>query len=821
MMAAAGMIQSLPQFNTTGIEGNVTKYVKQVALKDYGETWVQGNNVFDNYYYNYTAPKWDNSGCVITSMAVESATSPRSTITVRFSDFGVGVLLPGDTKHYIATSTKNDTPKGEQAASAKNDTNNTVTITQSLSKAVTESITSTINHSFSYGFTEGVKVTAGTEGTAGFATFKISTELSFSASQTISDGWSKSQATTKSTTTTNSVNVTLPPYTTAMMKQGESDATVTTKYNCPVMLSYKVEIIYHSSLLLDAGLSFNRDARENLRQRALVDVDYDPQNINWRTVLADKDFKDAIEKIASHAPMSPTGATMAYTNHTTYSEVSGIAPLYPLSYVDMGTPNIYFIENSVATMHVGDYSYTKYLPVNGYNYNNAAYYGFNSSYGHWVVVGDDGNTELTSSNAPVIIENSAVKGYTKFKAVRSGHCYMKYIIDENAYPSGLSSNSYTKNSDLSRTAMLEINVLEQKVTYEIDGNFYGIVNSAPEKLEADGKLVVHAYDITGKEVESTYKWEPQEIQGIKLTEDGTVSFTRGGTFHVRVFSPGGECRSDWKAIAAQALGSDYVEPDETINRTDSANDDTQFVISGKFTGGVSLKSGDARIPAPSESLEGDGKLQVETHTSSAKEEAVQYTWEADENSSGITITADGKVSFTSPGIYNVRVRSTKADGDYVISDWVEIRASEIVPARILRVPTARDYYQAEAPSLLDNDGTYEGGLGFLYGVGSDDITEPAEYSTEIPTATGAGTYYVWCKVQPDDSHSESEAVCVTVALEGASGDESTPTPDTDNDNDSTNPESNTLGVKSSSGGCDMGLSGLMLTALAVMILKRR
>ena len=58
--------------------------------------------------------------------------------------------------------------------------------------------------------------------------------------------------------------------------------------------------------------------------------------------------------------MSPTGATMVYTNHINYSEVSGIAPLYPLSYVDT---NIYFIENSVAKMHVGNYSYTRFKAV--------------------------------------------------------------------------------------------------------------------------------------------------------------------------------------------------------------------------------------------------------------------------------------------------------------------------------------------------------------------------------------------------------------------------------------------------------------------------
>ena len=193
-----------------------------------------------------------------------------------------------------------------------------------------------------------------------------------------------------------------------------------------------------------------------------------------------------------------------------------------------------------------------------------------------------------------------------------------------------------------------------------------------------------------------------------------------------------------------------------------------------------------------------------------------------ENSDGITITPDGNVSFASPGIYHVRVRGTKAnvssseaDSYDVFSDWVEIRVKEILPARVLKAPTAKDYYNAESPALLNKDGTYEGGLGFLYGVSSDDITEPAEYSTEIPTATGAGTYYVWCKVHPDDSHSDSESVCVTATLESASGDGGDDGDSGDSDSD------NSIGATSSSSGCNMGLGGLMITALAVMMLRRR
>ena len=248
----------------------------------------------------------------------------------------------------------------------------------------------------------------------------------------------------------------------------------------------------------------------DLKQRALVDVDYDPQGFQWREILKDSDVNDAVQKIAAHVPMSPTGATMVYLNHTIYNEVSGIAPLYPLNYVELNKPNISFVdENKVATMNVGNYSYTEYLPVTGYNDRGAEYYGFNKSYDSWIVV-DENGAELAEGIGPVIIEKSSVAGYTKFKAVKPRKCYLKYLINEKSYPAGPGSEKYTRNADLARTAVLEINVLEEKATYEISGSYAGVVSSDPENIEGDGKLEVHAFDSTGKEVKASCVWEAQD-----------------------------------------------------------------------------------------------------------------------------------------------------------------------------------------------------------------------------------------------------------------------------------------------------------------------
>ncbi|MBQ4402776.1 MAG: aerolysin family beta-barrel pore-forming toxin [Synergistaceae bacterium] len=832
MLTAVGVGRGLPQ--VTGMMGmsSTLDSAKEVALKgQYGSGAIDDPLKAGYYQYSYTAPQWDNSGYVETTLHTAKLLSHSLIIRVRFSDFGVGVILPGNAGHYVSTSIENDDVKGEQAASAKNDSNNTVTIGQNISKTETASLTSTINHSFSYGFKEGVKVGAGFD----VGIFKVAGEISFEANQTISDGWSNSETKSKSKTVNNSISVTLPPYTTAMLKQGESDATVTTTYNCPVMLSYKVEI-YCQSGLIATGVAFSSEARDDLRQRALVDVDYDPQNINWRTALADSDVKDAVEKIASHVPMSGTGAKMVYKNRTTYNEVSGIAALYPLNAVDLEKPNISFVDsNKVANMEVGNYSYTEYLPVAGYNDRGAAYYGFNKSYGEWRVVDAAGN-ELTGDSAPVVLEKTS-SGYTKFTAMRPGKCFLRYFISENAYPSGLGSNSYTKNTDLARIAQLEINVAGEKVEYQIDGEYNGFVNAVPESIEADGKLEVHAYNADDIEVDAPYYWEKREKKGISLTADGTVSFDKPGTYRVRVRNKADKTLySKWKEITAEVTGDDYVKQDIPIVRSELADGDTQFVITGRFIGGVNV----------SESIEGEGKFQVETHTSSGQETAVKYTWEAQEAGNGITIDENGRVSFDNPGVYHVRIRSGE-----VTSEWLEVWVNEKAQARLLRAPSAPGNYSDGAEqALLNDDARYDGGVRMFYGLGSDDVTLPTEYSTGIPEVSAAGTYYVWCKVQGDENHIDSSPVCVisTIAGEQKQDDQQQDNQQQDDQqqNEQKQDESNTddsqqddqqqdeqqqdeqqqddsdYTFHKSSGGCDGGFSvlglGLMLSAV---IMKRR
>lgn len=810
LMAAAGLGTDVVKTSYEyGLDSNYLAKLKQGFLNgkiDY--------NYSDSvhYSYSYSAPAWSNydGGYVETSAKIEgySGWSSSVTYTVRFSDFTVGALLPADEGLYVHSTTETGSVKNIEASTVKNDTGSTITASQSESRTVSETLSSTVNHSSTYSFTEGLKV--GAEASS-FGIYKMSVEMSAQFTQAFTDGWSKSEAKTASKTTGSSVSVTLPAYTNVMIKQGEAETTTTTKYNCPVIVGYKVTItIDQSAAMVGSNINktytfgaSNSNARKDLNHRAFEEGSktYDSQQIDWENILSDSDFKDAIQKITTHAPMSGSGATLVYTTHTTYSEVSGVAPLYPLSYLELGHASLPFIDNNnVANMKVGDYSYLEYLYINAYNSRNADYYGFDRNKGHWAVV-DVNMNEISGSNAPVVLTKDAV-GHTQFKAVKPGKCYLKYFINENAYPTGIGSNTYTKNSDI-QTAMLEINVLEKEenVTYEITGSYTGIVNSVPESLEGEDKLEVSVFNSTGKEIIGSYLWDNRELKGITLTPEGLVSFTRAKKYHVRVTNKAGTIYSDWVAITAEGLGDDTETEDDTPAPTEFAEAGTTFMITGSYVGGVSNDT---------ESIEGSGKLSVEAYDSTGAEQNVLYSWEAKDDSDGMTLTEDGQVSFTKTGLYYVRVKSGP-----VYSEWIEINANEKAPARLTHIPTPTgNTYTGESVDILASDVTCEGGTA-VYALGSDDITAPDAYSSEMPKAVEAGKYYVWCKVLGDADHDNSEPVCITAEIVIASdgGDDSEDMPGEDS------PATRTVG--SSGGGCNAGIPAFCLGLIAAFIPGRK
>lgn len=88
----------------------------------------------------------------------------------------------------------------------------------------------------------------------------------------------------------------------------------------------------------------------------------------------------------------------------------------------------------------------------------------------------------------------------------------------------------------------------------LTGSYTGTVGAAADDL--DTKLDVRVFDTDKKQVDRPVTWEASELNGIKVTEDGKVTFTKPGTYHVQA-RVSDTIKSGWYAIKA-------VNPDTTI-----------------------------------------------------------------------------------------------------------------------------------------------------------------------------------------------------------------------------------------------------------------
>lgn len=527
---------------------------------------------------------------------------------VYFTDFQVVALLPDNSGKNYVTTTLRDSKKADRvyASNVKNMTLSTVQATQSVSTGWSTSVSSTVNSSSKYSFAEAFKIGA----KFSFTIAEISPEFSFTATQAFTNGWSKTTTDTKTGNISESVSVSLPPYTNVLLEQGSTSTEAETRYNCPIGIRYNVLIKYITETSKNAGLvksaefsgQFGQnnggDARADLYRRAiqLGDMTVDDE-VNWQYVNSIAGMSDTIRTLTSHVPMSDTGAIFHETRDTTYTEVKSIVPLEPLTAVKIVPPTPNDQSYLHKTMKVDESSFTNYITLRGENNYGAEYYGFSPRNGHWIVIKPDG-TEWDDDTAPVKVEKDAATGFTRYTGVKPGTCFLKYIIDEDVYSTVNSAGTFTKNSDLQSTATLEVTVsgvkeeAEPTGTITITGNYFGFVGAEPEALDGPDGLTVSIRDMSGKELEKNYVWEKQELdsRGIQFNEENKVTFTQTGKYHVRVVCDDIAAKSNWYEIEVHNYTFTAEGANIMASCTDPQCDDVMFTLH-----------------APQKTVYGDGK----------------------------------------------------------------------------------------------------------------------------------------------------------------------------------------------------------------------
>ena len=130
----------------------------------------------------------------------------------------------------------------------------------------------------------------------------------------------------------------------------------------------------------------------------------------------------------------------------------------------------------------------------------------------------------------------------------------------------------------------------------------------------------------------------------------------------------------------------------------------------------------------------------------------------------IDVDEDGKLTIKKVGTATVIVTAaeTSTYTQATKEVTVTINKANAVPATV--TANNRTVDGTDKP-LVTVAGEATGGE-MRYALGENAITAPAEnlYTTSIPTATDAGTYYVWYKVVGDENHNDVEPECVKVTI---------------------------------------------------------
>lgn len=537
---------------------------------------------------------------------------------IAFYDFDLTPISDEDLEYITAAEAYKDEENPLEAAqtagapgvsyNSNGEGNKSVGYTENISRedaemavSLTSSNTTTLHNSITneknYSFNE----TIGSETEFGIkSVVKETIRLEFSAEQAFGEARTQEEGVEKTIENSVTQTIVVPAHTAVAVEQETGSTNVTLEYDCPVALSYKVAIFSMNCELNDdqfQGVGYNKgffatyfdgdgsseqgtSANENLYQRAVVGQNisgYDRANgvtdgwayktaqstvstsdsVNWDGLFDNAHTSAEVKNIATFAgqvPMASAGAEMEATSSSINSKIQSIVPLYNLNKVQLTTGE------KAYEMSVGDSFPLDGLHVEGVNADKVAYYGFDENDGHWELTDAEGNV-LTSNETAEIAED-ALTGRKTLTAKQAGTVYLKWMLNDGVEYS--SKNDATvissENFDtLADTAYIKIDIEEIPFTGTIDvnGNYEGTVGAEPVNL--NDVLDVTVYDESGKEVARPLTWEARQLDGIKVTEDGKVTFTKPGTYHVQA-KVSDTVKSGWYEVQAE----NPVIPDETI-----------------------------------------------------------------------------------------------------------------------------------------------------------------------------------------------------------------------------------------------------------------
>ncbi|MCL2786902.1 MAG: Ig-like domain-containing protein [Micrococcales bacterium] len=393
---------------------------------------------------------------------------------------------------------------------AKNESGVTANVSQTISQSHDESVSNSRSDMRQYSFSEMIGAETSFEtGIPFLAKGQIKVQAQITAQQAWGFTTTNTNTVSDSDSKDTNVSVPLPPYTQVVLKQNLSKAQMSISYDYPVAVSYQVSVfVFGAQRGLTNGriaqmarfggyTGVNASAYENLYHRFgnqgsyestygdRIDYSFSRLSSNTGSVRCSNGNRtvgsnfynllglpDTVpmhyvslpaDDFYHYRPLSVTGGVLEYTGTGASTQIFEYQPIYPLDRVRTVDPNLDSIE-----LVTDEVKRVDSIALAGQNVFEGDYYGFRQSQGHWVLVDSAGellpaSSDIATLTTDPVSQQAVLKGGTK-----EGTVYLKYLIDEHSYSyfenpltetfQGAVVPRCTKNADLSRTAVIPVNV---------------------------------------------------------------------------------------------------------------------------------------------------------------------------------------------------------------------------------------------------------------------------------------------------------------------------------------------------------------------------
>ncbi|MBR6861701.1 MAG: hypothetical protein IKM73_10320, partial [Acidaminococcaceae bacterium] len=248
------------------------------------------------------------------------------------------------------------------------------------------------------------------------------------------------------------------------------------------------------------------------------------------------------------------------------------------------------------------------------------------------------------------------------------------------------------------------------------------------------------------------------FDGTEKTVTGFTSSVAGLTFANTVTASGS---------GTNAGKYDVTFSGVTLNTTRDTTGN--YVVTGTTNGTLTITQAHASgltvtLKGSSHTYDGNPKAITNTPSSNATGGTTTFTYSFEEG--GTYVTDLSSLTKTEAGTYTVYVKATNPNYSNTAETMATLTINKTVPAAT--APTAKTLTYTGTEQELVNAGSTNDGT--MYYAVTNELKAPTDesaYTTSIPTAINAGTYYVWYKVVGDGNHNDSASAPVGVTINPA------------------------------------------------------